>query len=364
MPEFKRATDVHFAVSIAKAKDTTKPITILLTHSADEETHATKYYDIFDLVDDYPENGTVYPEAEAIFDTDNFEGPLEVVEVPNTDIAIPYNVKSTPTADGAKITADLMPGVLYGMSQHLYDGAYYAVCAADITDDEVQLLAEYLYAKQRILLVTDVADLATLRKNFNYAQANQQKINTLGNWYNNVNSQKVTLKQAAQIAAYAAANVPTDLQHIGNQTTFAQDPAVYAEDLDAIEELNGSTVVNKGDDLMMLRGKTLAGNWADQFVHTQMAVDALTDCLQTYENRNNFPSYDDAHINEMEKTLETTGKDLLAKGILASEITIETKPRAQVPTAVVESREYNYFVISLEVAGAIDTINGKVKITI
>lgn len=361
---FKQAPDVHWTVSIhALSNGNAKPKLIVFTHSSDATEQSKQYSNLLDLSNDYPENSDVYPVAEAAFEADNFTGPLEVVEVPNTAVAVPFNVTVKPVPGGADYSASLMPGIVYGASQHLYDGAYYAVVANDVKDDEVTELADYLYQQQRVLLVSEVKDVDSLKTNYTDAQTTQLKKNTLGNWVNIVNSIP-DIYPAAQVAAYAAANVPTDLISVGNQSEFEVDEALDNSDYETIEDFNGSTIVDKSDDFMMLTGKTLAGNYADQFVHVQMAVDAFTDALQKYKNRQNFPIYDDTTIGEMEKTLEATSTQLVQQSILAGEAKVTSVPRANVQDSDVASREYNYFSINLQVADAIETLNGKIDITL
>lgn len=361
----KRTGDVSFAVTIRPlVNGKVKPNMMLFTKGGDDKMTQGLYSTIFDVTDVYPENSSVYPYAEAAFDTTNYNGPLEVISTPNVPVAIPYNVQLTPTTDGATIKAELTPPLVYAASQHLFDGAYYAVVDDSFSDEEVTQLADFLYENQRVQLVTDVKSIDSLKTNYDHVQATQLKDNTLGNWFNNVNSLSDTKKQAIQIAAYAAANMPVELSHIGDQTEFVQDPTLYAEDQDTIEALNGSTVVNKSDNLMMLQGKNLAGNYADQFVHMQYATDALTNALQRYENRMNFPKYTDDTINEMEKTLETTGTQLKQMGILNGDVKITKKPVAEVLNSDVADRRYNYFAIEIQLMDTINKINGKLQITL
>ena len=50
---------------------------------------------------------------------------------------------------------------------------------------------------------------------------------------------------------------------------------MHAYDYDTIAGLNATLVVNKAGDYMLLNGKALAGNYIDQFVHTQLVIDTL-----------------------------------------------------------------------------------------
>lgn len=360
----KQAPDVHWIVSIHPLTNGfEKPLLMVFTHSTDANEHSSMYSNLFDLANDYPENGVVYPAAEAAFEATNFNGPLEVVEVPNVDVAVPFNVTAKAVDGGVDYSAGLTPGVVYGASQHLYDGAYYATVASDVTDEETNALADYLYQQQRVLLVSEVKDVDTLKTNYQHAQATQLKKNTLGNWVNIVNSD-ADVHPATQVAAYASANVPTDLMNVGNQSEFEIDENLDDSDYETIRESNGSCIADKADDLMMLTGKTLAGNYADQFVHTQMVVDAFTNCLQKYKNRQNFPIFNDKTIGEMEKSLETTSTSLVQQGILAAEAVVTDTPRAKVPNSDVAKREYNYFSIQVQIADTIETINGKIDITL
>ncbi|MCW3779965.1 hypothetical protein, partial [Levilactobacillus namurensis] len=64
---------------------------------------------------DFDETTGVYSQAEAMFDADNFTGPVEVVTYPNIDSTTPANVKTTGTTTGATVTATTTPGIVVGL---------------------------------------------------------------------------------------------------------------------------------------------------------------------------------------------------------------------------------------------------------
>lgn len=360
----KLTSNVHFAVTIHPLTlNGEKPKFIILTHNTDATVKSNTYSGLYSSTTDYPENTPVYPLMEAAFDVENFAGPIEVVAVPNAPVAVPYNSAVDATADGGTVATQETPGIVYAMGQHLYDGAYYVVCASDITADELTELSDFLYAQKRVMLVAEVPTVADLKTLSDHVKTTDVTPDSLGNTTAVVNS-NTDLHPAVQVVAYASSNMPTDLQHIGNLSQMTPDTTLTGDDYDEITTLNGTTVVNKSDDMMMLNGTALAGNYADQFVHTQYVVDTFTDCLQKYLNRTNFPTYDDDTINEMVKSLQTAGTELQSEHILASTPKVNFAKRSAVPNADVTAREYNYFQISAEIADDIENINGKLDITL
>ncbi|GHP12972.1 hypothetical protein YK48G_03970 [Lentilactobacillus fungorum] len=359
----KQTTDVHFIVAIhALTNGAVTPSVAIGAKNTDATTKSALYYALEDLSNDYPENTGVYSLAEAMFDADNFQGPIEVISYPNADVPTPDNVQTTPTEDGATVTATTTPGIVAGLTEHLFDGFKYLVLDG-ASEDEIEALSDFLYENQRIMLVTQPTSIADLQTLATHVTGVQNEENKLGNTTAIVETATDRFP-AAQAAAYAAANLPVDFQHIGNQSQFEPDSDLSTDDYDTIAGLNASTVVNKAGDYMLLNGKALAGNYTDQFVHTQLVIDTLQTALQKYLNRTKFPIYNDNTIKEMTQTLNAASTSLVQLGVLASPIVINSVPRAQVLNSEVASREYNGFSIQAQIADDINTINAKIDLTL
>lgn len=368
MVKVKQMTDVHIIVSIHQLTSNGKtPLVALATKNTDATTKSTLYNTLGDLTNDYGEDTTVYGQAKAMFEADNFTGPVEVIAYTNADVANPTNVAASGSTDGGSVTAATTPGIVSGLAEHLYDGFIYLVLDG-ATEEETEAVSDFLYDNQRIMLITQpssVTDLQTLHTHvLGYQKAKNSLCNTAALVVTSTGNYR-----AAQAAAYAAANLPVDWQHIGNQTTFEPDADLVMADYDDIAAAGGTTIVNKAGDFMLLNGKAMANNYIDQFVHTQLVVDRFQNALQKYMNNHKFVSYDDAHIKEMTQTLQTTGDDLAALGVLFSlsdgkSVDVSSVSRTDTPNEDVNSRSYNGFAITAQIADDIDTVNMKLDITL
>lgn len=368
MVKVKQMTDVHIIVSIHQlTSGAVTPLVAIATKNTDATTKATVYNSLYDLTNDYGEDTGVYAQAEAMFEADNFKGPVEVIAYPNTDAADPSSVQASGTADGGTVTASATPGIVTGLAEHLYDGFIYLVLD-NASEDQIEAVSDFLYDNQRIMLVTQPSSVADLQKLQTHVLGYQKTKDLLCNTAALVVTTAGNYR-AAQAAAYAAANLPVDWQHIGNQTTFAPDADLAMADYDAIAAAGGTTVVNKAGDYMLLNGKALTTNYIDQFVHTQLVVDRFQNALQKYLNRHKFVTYDDTHIKEMTQTLQTTGDDLSALGVLfplsdGNSVDITSVSRSNTPNSDVANRSYNGFAIKAQIADDIDTVNMKLDITL
>lgn len=109
----KQTTDVHFVVAIHALKNPSgTPAVGIATKGADATTKASIYTDLYSLSADFDETTGVYSQAEAMFDADNFKGPVEVITYPNVDSKTPANVQTTGTTTGATVTATTTPGIV------------------------------------------------------------------------------------------------------------------------------------------------------------------------------------------------------------------------------------------------------------
>ncbi|WP_249662798.1 hypothetical protein [Lentilactobacillus buchneri] len=359
----KQTTDVHFIVAIhALTNSDSTPLVAIATKNTDATTKSNIYDDLDSLSADYAENTGVYAQAAAMFDVNGFNGPVEVIGYPNVDSNTPSGVQSQGTTTGGTVTATTTPGIVVGITQHLFDGFKYLVLDG-ATETEIEALSDFLYDNQRIMLVTQPNSVTALKTLATHVAGYQTVKNQLGNTAAIVET-ATDRYPAAQAVAYAAANLPVDFQHIGNLSQFEPDADLTTDDYDTIAGLNATLVVNKAGDYMLLNGKALAGNYIDQFVHTQLVIDTLQTNLQKYLNRKNFPIYNDATIKEMTQTINAVSTSLLQMGVLYTAIVVNSVPRANVLNSDVAARKYNGFSLSAQIADDIDTINAKLDLTL
>ena len=362
---FKQTTDVNFTVVIQHLANTVvSPLVDIFTKGNVASESHKMYYDLDTLAKDFDESTNVYALAEAMFENDGFNGPVKVISAPNADMPTPANVKATSDGKDTTVTATAMNGLAYAAGLNMYDGCYIAVIDnSAFNDTDKAAFAKFIYEQQRYLFIDQVNTIDAAQTNETAVLGYQNEKGKLGNWLEVVEPND-DHKVAAQIGAYIAANIPVDVQHIGNLTQMVPSDKLTSDDYETIAGLNATTVVNKSGDNMMLNGKVLSGGYADQAVNVNYAIDALRASLQSYLNRNKWPIYNDKTIREMYETILATGKTLYIAGILANPLTVTYVPRAQVLNQDVESREYRGFTVNAEIASTIDTLNAKINLTI
>ncbi|MBU9788900.1 hypothetical protein KOM07_05025, partial [Lentilactobacillus sp. G22-6] len=177
----KQTTDVHFIVAIhALTNPDRTPSVAIGTKNTDATTKSNIYDDLDSLSADYKENTGVYNQAAAMFEVNGFRGPIEVIAYPNADSITPSGVQSQGTGHGGKVTATPTPGIVVGITQHLFDGFKYLVLDG-ASETEIEALSDFLYDNQRIMLVTQPNSVATLQTLATHVAGVQKVKDKLGN---------------------------------------------------------------------------------------------------------------------------------------------------------------------------------------
>ncbi|MEJ6401033.1 hypothetical protein [Nicoliella lavandulae] len=389
----KQISDVHLKVILHRLSTVgDRPLVAIGTPSTDGQMHSYIYDNIFDLGNKYDETTQVYRVANNAWDVDEFQGKeIEIIEYPqgaftvkppinlddikqeasansNGDVSLSSSSANNTTGT-AKQTASSAgtqrPGVAYAFANHLYDGFMFATlagAAAQPTAQDYFDLSDMLYDNQRVALVGQTTDLKDIYNAYQHVQGYQTDDAKLGNfamvW--EPNSKKFPV---GSMLGYAASNWPVDFKHIGNLDDFDVPDGLTQDTIDVLDQINGMTIEQTANDYMVSSGKALAGNYLDQFVNTQYAVDAYQFTLQNFLNHKKF-GYTQGEIDLMEVALKETDGQLLAKRVLYQPSDITAQKRADVSNTDVSEREYNGFKIKAQINDDIETINGIIDMTV
>lgn len=351
----KYASDVNWTVSVKRQRPVTSVPGVAIAVSGNGGTDSKIFNTLAELVSDYPENTQTYKLANAIFNASGYNSPIEVIK---------YDSSSTPTTpqvSNGSVSTSEQSGIVQTVGQHIYDG-FRALLVADGTDDDVKAIADYCYNANRVAIFVQKQDKASavdLAKYFAKAHTGSNLDNTFV-----ICNGKSNGDVAGQVAGYMVGNVRASAERITNQNSYVVDDALSAQDNADLNAVNVAYVVNKAGDLLLSGGKTPAGNYVDQFTKTQYVVDQLTQSAQKWLNRYEFVQYDDEHINEFKSTLQATGDSIFGLGILENKINITLPDYASIALGDISKRALNGAVIDISISNGIDTVNGKLNLTI
>ncbi|VDG18784.1 hypothetical protein [Lactobacillus brevis] [Lactiplantibacillus mudanjiangensis] len=356
----KTHDDVHITDTIQNLPVDGTIAVNLLVEGQDATVKSNVFYVLDDLPDaGYDENSAVYANVEAMFDVDDFQGPVQVLAYPNEEVPDITGATATPTGDGATVTAKMVPGVVRALEDHALDGAYWNVLVTDDADT-IKAAADFLYANQKGLLVTQLSKIADLQALSVYATSTYTEKNKLGILINTI-TKNTDNHIAAQAAAYASMNLLLDWMHIGNLTQFVQDDWTPAE-IDQIIAANGLTVLNKSGDLMLSSSKTANGNFIDNSFIKQYNHDELLKATQKWMNGKKYVNYSDDDIQELLTTIKTELTVLGSQGLIAKKLDGDpdcdaTAPnRADVSNVDVTARRLRNVKTKYSLPNAIETI--------
>lgn len=322
-------SDTAAVALLRRGTDATE--SVLLVHDPEEMPDAG-----------FDETTEEYALVEAMFDVKNFKGPVMIGTYPNTDVISLNDVSVTPTADGATLSATVS-GVQKWLEDHLNDGPRWFI-PVGMTDDDIKTAADIMYANAHSELVLQVDNIVDLQKWHDYAVATQTDKDKLGH-LRAIVEKSAENKPAAQAVAYASTLTLLDWMRIGNLSQFVPNDWTQVE-RDMIENLNGLTVVNKADDLMLSADKELNGNYIDNSFNAQFNTDFLRYRIQKWMNSKNFTEITDDNISELVTTAQAAGDDLFKLGTIATgddgkaDFHVTAKSRSQLSAYEVSQRKY------------------------
>lgn len=359
----KHESDVHMIINTQLPTTALgTPLVMILTKG----TQSGVYGDIDSLAEDYDESTNVYKQAAAIWEVPSYTAPIEVVACNDEVRHTPGDV--TIAKDGSVVATDAVePGIVTGVKSHLYDGVMYILLDDIFSLDEVQNLSDFLYDQQRLMLTVQVRtldDLQVLQKHVAAYQTTKSVLtNTTGFLVEEGNY------SVDNAAGYAAANVPTDWQHIGNLPEFEPIPDLTTDDYEIVRALRGITIVNKAGDNMLLQGKALANNYIDQFVHVNLVGDAIENGVQKWSNNHNFPNYNDDSIDSIKQTIIAICDGFVSMGVLdkqsdGTSAIVAVPKRANVSQTDVNNRKLKNISVQVKVADDIDEIDLTLNVTL
>ena len=359
----KHESDVHTIINVQlPTTNLGTPLILILTKG----TKTNVYGDTDTLAEDYDETTNVYKQASHIWEVSQYTAPIEVVGCSD---AVLHNLGDVSVATDGTVTASdvIVPGIITGVKNHLYDGVLYVLLDDVFTSEEVQQLSDFLYDQQRLMLIAQVRtaeELQTLQKHVAAYQTTKSVLTNTAGFV--VPEGNFAIDNAA---AYAAVNWPVDWQHIGGLPEFDPDVDLVVDDFETIRDLRGLVVVNKAGDNMVLQGKALANNYIDQFVHVNLVGDGIENGLQKKLNHTNFPNYNDDTIADFEQTILAVTDDFVSKGVLdklddgkSAHVTIPK--RANVSQSDVNNRKLKNVSVQVKIADDIDGIELTLNVTL
>ncbi|CAI2679452.1 hypothetical protein [Apilactobacillus apinorum] len=352
----KTMSDVKIHLKLSKMQLTNyKQSVAVLTSGNDDKAHI----DVFGISDDvstkFDETTSVYKLVEKAFEVPDFRGVVEVISAPQNDVAKTANASATPTSSGASVSTSDTNRYVYALSQAVNDGFNYVV-TDNLAEKDLEAVSDYLYNTQNALLVAQLNSVEAFNNLQAYSSQNQPMTSTKLNPVYAIVQTDGHLPNI-QVATYATMNAPIDLMKIGNLSEFVEDPNLAQEDIDAINAKNGSVVIDKADDMMMLSGMTFGSNWADEFINTKIVKDAFQYDLQKLLNNNKHMHLDDAGINLLYQNAKMTAQRLYSEGYLDTQTDVNKKSFAETSDIEKSTRTYNGLSIEATVMSSIESIN-------
>lgn len=334
----------------------TAPIALLRPGAAESVALA---HDVEEMVDlGFDENTPEYALVEAMFDVEDFEGPVQIGTYSSTPVISLDDVTVTPTEDGATIGATV-PGIQKFMEDHLFDGPKWYI-PVGMSDEDIKGAAEVLYTNKHGELVNQVTSIDELQKWHDYAVATQNVKNKLGH-FRTVVEKNPENQVAAQACAYASMHIALDWMRVGNMTQFTPGDWVQSE-LDMIDKLNGLTVVNKANDYLLSGNKELNGDFIDNSFNAQYNTEFIQYRLQKWLNKDGYTEINDDNINELYTTALTAGDDLFKLSTVATgsdgkaDFHVKAKSYSQLSLYEIAQRKYKSLTIKQKLPNSMETV--------
>lgn len=361
----KHNYDVNVSLNIQPLPNTGVALVGLLTSGNDSNYHVKTYYSVMQMANDYDENTSVYNLVEKAFDTDDFNGGIEVITAPNKDVdGGGTNTSVNPTSTGASVAANTTNRFVYALQQVASDGFNYVV-DDNLSESDLEAVADYLYNNQRAALVTQLPSKAALNTLLTYsAKHHVQTTDKRNGVYAmaETSSRKPAIQTACRLAQYNEDIGGVDASKVGDLSEFQPDDDLSDEDIKAIEKMNGSAIVDNADMMMQLSGKSADGAYLDNFVNTKIVKDTFQYRLQRALNNIKTRTYSQATIDFLYTIADDTGQELVNKNFLVAKPKIDKLDMSQVNNANVEQRIYNGFNIHGQISGAIDSMQVRINL--
>lgn len=363
----KSASDVTVNLNITALPNSGNAKIAVLTGGSDSNSHSYTFNSIKDVESQFDENSSVYNLLDKAFDTDGFKGQVEVIVAPSADVSsgsTTVTTSTTTTSGSSSASGSTTNRFVYALKQYVNDGFNYVV-DDNLKESDLEAVSDYLYANQAAALITQVASVSALQTLSAYSSKNQPKTDDkLNTVYAIVetSSRKPGVQVSSKLAQYNEDLGGVDAAKVGNLSEFQADDDLTAEDLKAIDQANGSAVVNLAGMQMMYRGHSLGANYLDEFINTKVVKDTFQYNLQRALNDIQTRTYSQATIDFLYTVAVNTGNDLYQRNFLASKPTIDKMDIDQVSNTDIQARDYHGFNVHATISNSIETMTVRINL--
>lgn len=366
----KSLSDVTINLSITALPNSGTAKIAILTGGTDSNAHSYTFNSIAGVEDTFDENSSVYNLIQKAFETDGFNGQVEAIVAPSSDVSTGSSTTTTSTSVTTGSTAtsgsnsSTVNRFVYALKQYINDGFNYVVDDG-LKESDLEAVSDYLYSKQAAALLTQPTSVSAAQTLSAYSAKNQpitgDKLNGV---YGAVetSSRKPIVQTAAALAQYNFTIGGVDVTKVGNLSEFQADDDLTAEDYKAIDKANASAVANLADMQMMYRGRTFGGNFLDEYINTKVVKDTFQYNLQRALNDIKTRSYNQATIDFLYTIAVNTGNDLYNRNFLAEVPTIDKLDFSQVANQDITARDYHGFNVHAKISNSVETMAVRINL--
>lgn len=369
----KSLSDVTINLSITALPNSGTAKIAVLTSGTDSNAHSYTFSSIAGVENTFDENSNVYSLVQKAFETDGYNGQVEVIVAPSSDVSTGSSTTTTSTSvtTGSSATSastssssSTVNRFVYALKQYVNDGFNYVV-DDNLKESDLEAVTDYLYSKQAAAVITQVNSVSALQTLSAYSSKNQPKT---GDKLNGVyaivetSSRKPAVQVAARLAQYNFDIGGVDAKKVGELSEFQADDDLTAEDLKAIDAARGSAVANLADMQMMYRGYSLGENFLDEYINTKIVKDTFQYNLQRALNDIKTRAYNQDTINFLYTVAVNTGNDLFTRNFLAEAPTIDKLDFAQVANQDITSRDYRGFNVHATISNSVETMAVRINL--
>lgn len=364
----KSLSDVTINLSITALPNSGTAKIAVLTGGTDSNAHSYTFNSIAGVEDTFDENSSVYNLIQKAFETDGFNGQVEAIVAPSSDVSTGSSTTTTSTSvttgSTATSSSSTVNRFVYALKQYINDGFNYVVDDG-LKESDLEAVSDYLYSKQAAALITQVSSVSALQTLSAYSSKNQPKT---GDKLNGVyaivetSSRKPAVQVAARLAQYNFDIGGVDAAKVGQLSEFQADDDLTAEDYKAIDKANGSAVANLADMQMMYRGHSLGDNFLDEYVNTKIVKDTFQYNLQRALNDVKTRAYNQATIDFLYTIAVNTGNDLYNRNFLASVPAIDKLDFSQVANQDITARDYHGFNVHATISNSVETMAVRINL--
>lgn len=369
----KSLSDVTINLALTALPNSGTAKIAILTSGSDSNAHAYTFNSTAGVEDTFDENSNVYSLVQKAFETDGYNGQVEVIVAPSSDVSTGSSTTTTSTSvtTGSSATSGSTSGssstvnrFVYALKQYVNDGFNYIV-DDNLKESDLEAVSDYLYANQAAALLTQPTSVSAAQTLGAYSSKNQPVTgDKLNGVYGAVetSSRKPIVQTAAALAQYNFTIGGVDVTKVGNLSEFQADDDLTAEDYKAIDKANASAVANLADMQMMFRGRTFGGNFLDEYINTKIVKDTFQYNLQRALNDIKTRTYNQATIDFLYTIAVNTGNDLYNRNFLAEVPTIDKLDFAQVANQDITARDYHGFNVHAKISNSVETMAVRINL--